>query len=223
VTRHWGRNQLDEIRFARIIERTRVLGPGPRAVLVVQGCELRCRGCTVPETHRLDGGNAISITDLARRLLAIEGLEGLTLTGGEPFLQAGTLTALIDVLRVERPGLSTMSYSGYRLEWLRAKGSPEQRVLLDRLDLLIDGPYIERLHAPLLWRGSENQRIHTLSARHRGELGSIPDTSAGMEWQFGRRRRMEWVGVPPVRGFARRLATPAAARSAETRRRRERE
>lgn len=55
----------------------------------------------------------------------------------------------VDRLRTRRPRLSVMSYSGCRLEWLRSRGSAAQRGLLDRLDLLIDGPYVERWHAPL--------------------------------------------------------------------------
>lgn len=206
MSRHRGSTRRDEVRVARIVDRTHVLGPGPRAVVMVQGCELRCHGCTVPETHDRDGGMRVPIADLASRLNAIDGIAGVTFTGGEPFLQAGALATVIEALRAERPELSTMSYSGYRVEWLRAKGSPAQAELLDRLDLLVDGPYVERLHAPLRWRGSSNQRIHSLTDRHREELRGMEDASAGMELSFDRERNVEWVGVPPVSGFARRLA-----------------
>lgn len=160
----------------------------------------------MPETHDRDGGSSIPVADLASRLNAIGGIAGVTFTGGEPFLQAGALATVIEALRAERPELSTMAYSGYRIEWLRAKGSPAQVELLDRLDLLVDGPYVERLHAPLRWRGSSNQRIHSLTDRHRGELREMEDGSAGIELSFDREQNVEWVGVPPVSGFARRLA-----------------
>lgn len=209
MKRHRGSGCPDRVKLARVVDRTQVLGPGPRAVVVVQGCELRCRGCTVPETHRHDGGFSILVSDLVRRLDQIRNISGITLTGGEPFLQAAALTRVIDMLRVRRPTLSAMSYSGYRLEWLRAKGSRAQLDLLERLDLLVDGPYVERLHAPLRWRGSSNQRIHLLTPRHREELRQTEDMSAGMEWSFDSEQNLEWVGVPPVRGFARRLADAA--------------
>ncbi|HEV7771530.1 MAG TPA: 4Fe-4S single cluster domain-containing protein [Solirubrobacterales bacterium] len=205
MTRHWGSGGDSTLRLARVIERTEVLGPGPRAVVVVQGCHLRCRGCVAEPTHALDGGFGEDIGALAARLGALDDIAGVTFSGGEPFLQAAALSRLVDLLREQRPTLSTMSFSGYRLEWLRAKGSPAQRALLDRLDLLVDGPYVERLHAPLRWRGSSNQRLHALSARHEAELAPEHDAPAGMEWSIDADLVFEWVGVPPVPGLVDRL------------------
>lgn len=210
MNRHWGAGTVGTLRIARIVRRSTVLGPGLRTLLVVQGCELRCRSCTAPHTHRLDGGRTVLVADLIRELCVDEAVTGVTFTGGEPFLQAGALVELVDGLRQRRPDLSTMSYSGYRVEWLRVKGSPDQGRLLARLDLLVDGPYVERRHASLLWRGSRNQRIHALTPRHRAELRRLDDTSAGMEWSLDRDLNLGWVGIPPTRGFADNLATLAA-------------
>jgi anaerobic ribonucleoside-triphosphate reductase activating protein len=205
MSRHRGSDDRKRLRISRLIERTAVLGPGERSVVVVQGCQLRCRGCIAESTHRLDGGFSLEVDSLFERLRAVEGIDGVTFTGGEPFLQAGAISRLIDLLRRERTRLSVMSYSGYRLEWLRKKGSPAQLDLLRKLDLLVDGPYVERLHAPLRWRGSRNQRIHQLSGRHRAEVASWSDESAGMEMGLDRELGFEWVGVPPVPDFAARL------------------
>jgi anaerobic ribonucleoside-triphosphate reductase activating protein len=205
MSRHWGSDSSGELRVSRLIERTAVLGPGQRTAVVVQGCHLRCRGCIAEPTHRLDAGELIGVDQLSRRLDAIPDVTGITFTGGEPFLQAAALARLLDLLRAERPGLSAMSYSGYRLEWLRRKGSPAQRSLLRRLDILVDGPYVERLHAPLRWRGSRNQRIHALSPRHRTEVERGRDESAGMELSLDSDLGLEWVGVPPVPDFSARI------------------
>jgi anaerobic ribonucleoside-triphosphate reductase activating protein len=208
MSRHWGSDSASTLRLARLVERTEVLGPGRRAVVVVQGCHLRCRGCVAEQTHALDGGIEVGVAELTDRLMSLD-VEGVTFTGGEPFLQAAALTHLIDRVRSERPALSTMSFSGYRLEWLRRKGSTAQSRLLERLDLLVDGPYVERLHAPLRWRGSRNQRLHALSSRHRLELAREPDLPAGMEISIDAGLGVEWVGVPPVPGLMDRVIDDA--------------
>jgi anaerobic ribonucleoside-triphosphate reductase activating protein len=206
MSRHWGGGSASTLRLARLVERTEVLGPGSRAVVVVQGCHLRCCGCVAEQTHALDGGLEVGVAALASQLTWLDEIDGITFTGGEPFLQAAALVQLIDRLRSARPELSTMSYSGYRLEWLRRKGSAAQAQLLERLDILVDGPYIERLHAPLRWRGSRNQRLHALTPRHRATLAAEPDLPAGIEISIDAGLGLEWVGVPPVPGLMDRLA-----------------
>lgn len=205
MTRHWGSERQRSLRLARFIDRTEVLGPGRRAVVAVQGCHLRCRGCVAPQTHDLDGGVEAPVEDVADRLAALDDVVGVTFTGGEPFLQAAALTSVLDRTREARPELSAMSFSGYRLEWLRRSGSAAQRRLLDRLDILVDGPYVARLHRPLRWRGSSNQRLHALTPRHRSELARGPDAPAGLEISIDAGLGVEWVGVPPVPGLIERV------------------
>jgi len=205
MSRHAGVDDPDFLQVARIVERTAVLGPGMRAVVVVQGCHLRCRGCIAAATHPLDGGVRVPVSALVERLAALPQLDGVTFSGGEPFLQAAALAALSDGLRARRPGLSLMAYSGYRHERL-ARGTAAQRALLARLDLLVDGPYVERRHAPLRWRGSANQRLLVLSDRDVGEV--TPDEPAGVELTLDGELGLSWVGVPPQPGF---LATLDAA------------
>jgi anaerobic ribonucleoside-triphosphate reductase activating protein len=205
VSRHWGSDDAVRLRLARLVESTEVLGPGCRALVVVQGCELRCNGCVAPATHRHDAGFELAVDEVAERVLAADGIGGVTFSGGEPFLQAAALSALVDRLRAARPDISTMSYSGYRLEWLRGRGSPAQHGLLDRLDLLVDGPYVRRFHAPVLWRGSRNQRIHALTGRHRAELAESADAPAGLEMTLDEEMTLEWVGVPPLPDFLSRV------------------
>jgi anaerobic ribonucleoside-triphosphate reductase activating protein len=196
---HYGFGEPGYLRVARVIDQTRVLGPDTRAGVSVQGCLRRCRGCHSPAGKALDGGERLAVPELAERLLALP-IDGITFSGGgEPMLQAAALVALCDRLRARRPELSLMSYSGYRFEVLRDQGSPAQRALLDRLDLLVDGPYVAQRHAQLRWRGSSNQRLIALTPRHAGEL--LPDEHAGMEFEIDEQLRLSWVGVPPRPGF----------------------
>jgi anaerobic ribonucleoside-triphosphate reductase activating protein len=189
------------LQVARIVERTSVLGPGIRTVIWVQGCPLRCRGCIAPEALDFDGGLRLQIEDVARRILSVApAIDGVTYSGGEPFSQAGALATLTDRLRSVRPEISVMSFSGFTREWLETRGDLDQGALLTRLDLLVDGPYVQRQHASLRWRGSSNQRLHRLSSRHSpSELA--PDRSAGVELEVLPDASIGFVGVPEAPGF----------------------
>jgi anaerobic ribonucleoside-triphosphate reductase activating protein len=197
MSRHHGTGRDDAVIVNRRKTHTKLLGPGCRAVIWVSGCELRCRGCIAPETHPHAGGE-IAVDTLAD-WIAENACAGLTISGGEPMLQAAALSRVIDRARTRRPGLHVMLYTGYRVDWLRRRGADRQRELLDRTDLLIDGPYIERFHAPLRWRGSTNQRLIDLTGRTPGL--DEPDEPAGIELELTPGLIVEVTGVPPVPGF----------------------
>lgn len=142
------------------------LGPGVRYALWVQGCPRRCPGCVAPEAQALDGGTELETGALAWEIL-LSGAEGLTISGGEPFLQAEALAKLIRTVRRKRD-LGVIVYTGYRYEELLA--DPAARALLEETDLLIDGPYVKELDDGKSLRGSSNQRVIPLTERYRGEL-----------------------------------------------------
>jgi anaerobic ribonucleoside-triphosphate reductase activating protein len=104
---------------------------------------------------------------------------------------------VLDAARSERDWLVTC-YTGRRLEALRSSGRSDVIALLDRVDLLVDGPYLPGQHADLLWRGSRNQRLLPLSGRI--ELPA-EDRSAGVDAVVDHDGSVAVVGVPPVRGF----------------------
>jgi anaerobic ribonucleoside-triphosphate reductase activating protein len=187
----------------RRLDRCGVLGPGSRAVIWVQGCPLRCRGCVAAETLPFEGGTTYRVAELADWLAGLPDIEGVTLSGGEPFSQARQLADLLDEARARRPGLTAMAYSGFRVEALR-RGDPGRRALLDRLDLLVDGPYVAEKHGNLRWRGSANQRIVVLSERY-ADVMSLTDQGAGIEVALGADGGFSWAGVPAVPDFRKRL------------------
>jgi anaerobic ribonucleoside-triphosphate reductase activating protein len=147
-------------------ERSLVNGPGVRSVLWLQGCETGCPGCINPELQPCEPRTLLSVEEAAARVLATEGIEGVTYSGGEPLRQAKALVALSERLRAA--GLSVVSYTGYTLEALRARGDADIDRLLGMIDLLIDGPYDPAQAANLRWRGSRNQRVIALTDRYRG-------------------------------------------------------
>lgn len=186
------------LRVADLHRDCRVLGPGSRFAVWVQGCPLSCPGCISPQWIPFDGGTAMEVDVLAEEI-ADTAVDGLTISGGEPFAQAPALVRLVTAVR-ERRDLSVLCYSGHRLSWLRERGDAGQRELLSLLDVLIDGPYSARLHADLRWRGSSNQQVHRLSSRDLPGFDG-PDVSAGLQLEVTADGDVQWLGVPPVPGF----------------------
>lgn len=144
--------------IANIIHDSIVDGPGFRLTVFTQGCPHRCEGCHNPETHDFSGGKQMSAGQLIKELERNPLLDGITLSGGEPFSQAAECLELARAAH-ER-GLNVWAYTGYTYEYLLSKGDDNQKSLLKECDVLVDGPYIgEQRSLSLLWRGSANQRI----------------------------------------------------------------
>ena len=104
--------------------------------------------------------------------------------------------SLIDQIRSKRD-LSFLCYSGYTLEYFRENGNPAQHALLDRLDILIDGPYIQSRHTNQRWRGSDNQQIYFLTERYRHLASTIHDSGDWIEFEFDNDGNLHWMGIPP--------------------------
>lgn len=159
---------MDDVIYVHMKEpAVRVLGPGVRYALWVQGCGRRCPGCTAPTAWRMEEGQPIPAAALAWEI-ALSGADGLTISGGEPFLQAEALGGMVEQIR-RRRDMGVIVYTGFLYEELL--GMEEAQALLTRTDLLIDGPYIRELDDGRSLRGSSNQRVLPLTERYRGDLG----------------------------------------------------
>jgi len=152
------------LNIASVAPRSEIYGPGVRFVIWVQGCALGCPGCWNTELWSLEPRRLMSPDELAREILRDDGLEGITLLGGEPMHQARGLLRLVRLVR--RRGLSVMTYTGFEPVELRAR---EQRALAMRSDILVTGRYVaaER-DVQLRWRGSRNQQVRFPTPRYRG-------------------------------------------------------
>lgn len=152
------------LRISGFNEESIVDGEGLRFVIYVQGCKHNCPHCHNPNTHSINGGTLIGISEIESMIKENKLLNGVTFSGGEPFLQPLPLSILGK--RLKSLGLNITTYSGYYYEKLieMAKFIPEVKALLDITDILIDGPYIHELQdLSLKFRGSSNQRIIDLS------------------------------------------------------------
>jgi anaerobic ribonucleoside-triphosphate reductase activating protein len=145
--------------------RSHVAGPGVRSVVWVAGCHRRCPGCLKPDLFDFRAGERMDIEAVFRRLAAVDGVTGVTFSGGEPFEQPAALAALAS--RLHRIGRDVLVYTGYRHETLERYGDAGIARLLAETDILIDGEYRADLVNPGRWRGSANQRVLPLTEKGR--------------------------------------------------------
>jgi anaerobic ribonucleoside-triphosphate reductase activating protein len=185
------------IRLHAVDPASRANGPGLRAVVWFQGCSFGCPGCFNPDTHDPGGGYDADTAALAPQLAGLPDIEGVSISGGEPFQQ---LDALLDFLRrIRRSPLSILVFSGHTLEAIRA--FPQGPEILACLDVLIAGPYLHALHAGRGLLGSANQRIHLLTSRHHiTDFDSLP----------AREIILHRDGTLTITGFARHAGLPIA-------------
>ncbi len=152
---------MEQLRVAGFVEESIVDGPGVRFVVFAQGCPHRCEGCHNPRTFDFNGGRLESCDVVFDLISKSPLLDGVTFSGGEPFLQAASFCYL--ARKVHKIGLSVMVYTGYIFEDLLPGGkdsSPERSSFIKNMDVLVDGPFVLRERSlDLKFKGSKNQRI----------------------------------------------------------------
>ena len=152
-----------ELRVAGIVKESVVDGPGFRYVIFAQGCTHCCKGCHNPDTHALDGGYAVDTESLITDIRQSKYIDGVTFSGGEPFLQAEAFNHMAEMLK--ETDINIICYTGFTYEELLKSEDTSRVKLLGNIDVLIDGPYKEELKdLSLSFRGSKNQRIIDVKA-----------------------------------------------------------
>ncbi|AUG99245.1 anaerobic ribonucleoside-triphosphate reductase-activating protein [Prodigiosinella confusarubida] len=142
-----------------------VNGPGTRCTLFVAGCEHQCPGCYNKSTWRLNSGNPFT-QEIQDRIIAdlqdtVIPRQGISLSGGDPLhpQNVPAILQLVQRIRAECPGKDIWVWTGYVL----AELTPEQRQVVDLINVLVDGKFVQDLKDPsLIWHGSSNQVIHHL-------------------------------------------------------------
>ena len=147
-----------KMRIAGVVNDSIVDGPGFRLAVFAQGCPHHCPGCHNPQTHDPYGGSEMDTDEIINKLLGNPLLDGVTLTGGEPFCQP---EACAEIARAaHRAKLNVWSYTGYTFETLMQNGTAAQRALLQEVDVLVDGPFLlAQRTLNCRFRGSDNQRL----------------------------------------------------------------
>ncbi|MFF9013841.1 4Fe-4S single cluster domain-containing protein [Streptomyces sp. NPDC014870] len=175
------------------------LGPGTRAGIWTQGCTIGCVGCVSQDTWAADPAMLVDVAAVQAWLAGLpDPLDGITISGGEPFQQPEALAALLEWIRDwsrERPApLDVLVYSGYSLDRLRR----DHAALLGLCDAVLTGPYVERLNSPGgRWQGSSNQRLTALTELGRARYEEESGTGASPPMQVAVADGRVWfIGVP---------------------------
>lgn len=183
-----------------LIDEDGFLGPSPRYVIWFHGCDKHCPGCIAIDWNRKrEPQFNLSVRTIVEAIKDVPFLEGVTISGGEPFLQQDALLELIQELHAN--GLGVIVYTGYQLSELQNFRDKRIDTILALIDVLIDGRYVSALDDDKPFRGSSNQQIHQFTDRYVGYfaqnsarkssigtkdghelLTGIPDSKTQKEW-----------------------------------------
>lgn len=131
-------------------------GPGFRTTIYCAGCPNACPGCHNPQSWDIANGHMVTTDYLLEEVLS-DPFANVTFSGGDPMFQAEGFAELAEAIRAKSEK-TIWCYTGYRFETLLHHAS--QRRLLELIDVLVDGPFVEKLRdEDLYFRGSSNQRI----------------------------------------------------------------
>lgn len=148
----------NKLSLARIYYPVKVLGPGLRVGIWLNGCPRQCRGCISPELQKYDISKEVTVKQIVNMIRKISGpIDGITISGGEPFLKREALGVLItNLLEISD---DILIYSGYTLDELKQLQDYDVDYVLENCACIVDGPYIEELNDSKGLRGSSNQKI----------------------------------------------------------------
>lgn len=169
------------MRVSRLHHPVTALGPGRRIGLWVQGCTIGCGGCVSRDTWDATAGEDIAVDRLADQIISVvvaEHLDGVTISGGEPFEQADELGRLASVVRSGvGDEVDLLVYSGLRWSVLNETYRP----VVDLFDAVIAEPFIEARPPTHAWVGSSNQRIIAISELGRHRYRDVPAESPALQ------------------------------------------
>lgn len=160
------------INIHHIIPLTEVNGPGKRFSIWFQGCSINCKGCFNPETHHLNTGKKIETAALVEEIAKQKNIDGVSISGGEPFLQVEGLIELLKLIKT-KTGLSILVFTGFTLEKLREESITNDAITY--IDLLIAGPYRVDLKTQIPLLASSNQKIHFITQKYKPNDLDIAD------------------------------------------------
>lgn len=191
----WRPEKVSQGRVADYKPFSMVDGEGVRCSLYVSGCLFACEGCFNEAAWSFRYGTGYDEA-LQSRMVADLGqsyVQGLSLLGGEPFLNTDVCLAAVRAMRAAHGDRKDLwCWTGYTLETLLAIGTSDQLELLNEVDVLVDGPFtLSRRDLTLQFRGSANQRVldvpASLAAGHAVEWARLRATAPATE-QIHRRQ-----------------------------------
>ena len=150
-----------KVRLASYLQPDSIVdGEGVRTVIWAQGCSHNCKGCHNPETHSFEGGALVDIKEVFEIIDTLEGQNGITFSGGDPFMQPKECSEIAKY--AINKGYNIWCYTGFTFEQLLklSKNKPEIMEFLETIDVLVDGKFdINKKSLDAIFAGSSNQRI----------------------------------------------------------------
>ena len=183
------RKMNQTIRIYMIAPCSEALGPYKRFIVWVQGCNKRCKGCIAPDSWALDGGELIDVEVLADQIIMQENIEGITISGGEPFLQQQALCSLISTVRKQK-NIGVIIYTGMNYSDIKDTD------LAKMSDIIVDGEYREELNDDKSLRGSSNQNIICRTERYKSIIAEhygINGRKIELLFSSG---KLQMIGIP---------------------------
>ena len=185
------------LNLAAVVNATEVEGPGTRTTIWVQGCLKRCPSCCNPDFLKVEPANVVNVNQLKKQIELNKshfGIEGITLLGGEPVLQAPGLSELAQFSH--SIGLSVMLFTGYKLEELKESQFNGIDKLLRYADIVVDGEFeSDIIEKNRNWVGSENQNFHYISDRYDDAIEPIKG-GVITEWRIDPEGVVSAHGIP---------------------------
>lgn len=197
--------------IARLLFPVKVLGPGNRIGIWMSGCGHKCAGCSNPELWEQREQQRITLENLKKMVDPIfenYEVDGVTLTGGDPFFQAGDLEELLAYLSVKTRDI--LVYTGYEFEQIRQRHSN----LLQYISVIVDGKYIEELNHGTALRGSDNQKIIFLDESYRERYAAYLGQGPGRIQNFAMPDGIVSVGIH-MPGYEKKLKQKAKEKGLE--------
>lgn len=157
------------MKYAGLIKNDLTAAPGVSVSFFTQGCPHRCKGCHNPESWDFNGGKEFTpqvLNEIIDALTANGINRSLSIMGGEPLCEENEFLTLLVIsqIREKLPETKIYVWTGFYYEDLLKKSTPHIKNILEQIDVLIDGPYVESLRdITLPMRGSSNQNIINLT------------------------------------------------------------
>ena len=151
--------------IGKVLYPIKSLGIKTRVAIWTIGCFRNCFNCSNPELQYSDASKDVNVELIIESIKDYD-FQGVTISGGEPFLQIHELAKLVKLINEELHIDDILIFTGYTLLELENMHDNDVDYILKHISVLVDGPYIEQKHIELPLRGSENQIVHILNKKY---------------------------------------------------------
>lgn len=151
--------------IGKVLYPIKSLGINTRVAIWTTGCFRNCFNCSNPELQYSDASKDVNVELIIESIKDYD-FQGVTISGGEPYLQIHELAKLVKLINEELHIDDILIFTGYTLLELENMHDDDVNYILKHISVLVDGPYIEQKHIELPLRGSENQTVHILNKKY---------------------------------------------------------